>query len=296
MEKDNHLFSDYFTYLSSRGNENYLSDIIAAACNSCAKFKKLFLDFVFPEEDLMSKCSSEIEREVWSEDGSLRFDFYFTTNTNEEYIIENKIYDPHDHYDSYTSIYKEDHIGFIANYDVSSILYTHKHTWKNFYTYLKNNLELFTEEEFMLVEGIINYIKGACGIMEERKFDLNKLIDLGYFMQLFKEILKEKGFEINNQAKGSSEERIGFWCYKESGYWFGLYLYTDAEEGFSLWGGIYDYKIKQNSVQKLKYASYDQNDTTNNCCWFKLKEEQLNKLSDDISILKNFIDEVENVK
>ena len=297
MKKENHVFFDYFSYLAYRGNENFLSDIIAAACNSCVTFKQLFLDFFFPQEDLMDKCPSEIEREVCSEDETLRFDWYFTTNDEKEYIIENKLYDRNDHFNEYTKVYEENQIGFIANYDVSQIKYSHKHTWKSFYEYIKSNLDLFKGEELLLIESILNYIKGACDFMEERKFDLKKLKDLGYFVKLLKEILKDKGFELNNKAKGSTDERIGFWTYKQKrSYWFGLYLRDEGNTGYSIWGAIYNYQIKQNNFKNLQLADYHEEDKSENCRWFKLKIEKLNKLSEDTSILKNFIDEVESIK
>ena len=297
MKTKNHVFFDYFSYLSYRGNENSLSDIIAAACNSCSKFKNLFLEFFFPKEGLMNKCPSDIEREVCSEDETLRFDWYFTTNDEKEYIIENKIYDRNDHFTAYTQVYNEKQIGFIANYDISQIQYSHKHTWKNFYGYIKKNLKLFTGEELLLIESILNYIKGACDFMEERKFDLKKLKDLGYFINLLKEILKDKGFEINNKAKGSTDERIGFWTYKNNrSYWFGLYLHDEGNAGYSFWGAIFDYEIKQKNFNNLKLADYHEEDKSENCRWFKLKIAQLNKVSEDISIVRDFIDEVENIK
>ena len=303
MEEKN-IFNDFFSYLSYLGNENDLSDIIAATCNTSFEFKKLFLDFFFPEKNLIAKCPAEIEREVWSDDRTLRFDWYFTTNDNEEYIIENKIYDPNDHFEEYTKVYKEDHIGFIADYNIDAVKYTHKYTWKEFYKNLENNLQFFQEEERQLIKGVLNYIKEVCGIMEKKDFKLNTLNDLGYFIQLFKNQLIDNGFEINNKAKGSSEHRIGFWTYKENrAYWFGLYFDDEGKEGFSIWGGIYDYKMKETKFNNLIFSDYHPEDTSENCNWFKLKNEYLNKLSDEsieytkkLKILEGFILEIESIK
>ena len=249
MKKENNLFNTFFNYLSTRGNENYLSDVISAACNSCNQFKKLFLDFFFPNEDLMNKCPSEIEREFSIKKGKYRFDFYFTTAKGDEYIIENKIYDTNDHYNDYKDIPFEN-IGFIANYDIQNIKYIHKYTWKEFYDYLRKNMEYAKGEELVLLESILSYIRGACGIMEKRDFYLNKLDDLGYIVKVLKELLKEANFEINNKAKGSNEYRIGFWSYKVKSYWFGIYLSNDNKDGFSIWGGIYNYTIKNKASIK----------------------------------------------
>ncbi len=100
MNKKN-IINEFFLSLSGRSNENALSDIIASTCNVCYNFKKLLLDFFYPGENLIDICSSEIEREVWSDDSEVRFDLYFSTNNNIQYIIENKIFNNNDHYNEY---------------------------------------------------------------------------------------------------------------------------------------------------------------------------------------------------
>lgn len=302
MVHNNSHLNVFFSYLSALGNENYLSDIIAAACNTCSAFKETFLDFIFSGEDIMTKCPSEIEREFSIKNGKCRFDLYFTTNDGTEYIIENKIYDKNDHYKEYTSISSE-HIGFIANYDVSNIKYKYKHSWKEFYLYLKKKIPYFLENDKPIIDGIFNYIQGACGIMEDRNFNLANLNDLGYVIQKLKEILKERGYAINNKAKGSSENRIGFWGYKKTrSYWFGIYFDINKTEGFALWAGIYDYELKQKKYN-LQYSDYHPEFVNDSSNWFKLKNRFLNKLqvedvplNDKIQILNNFIDEVEIIK
>ncbi len=303
METKN-IFNDFFSYLSCLGNENALSDIIAATCNTSYEFKKLFLDFFFPSENLISKCSSEIEREVTSKDGKQRYDFFFSTNDNEEFIIENKIYDPHDHFAEYTNVFPEDHIGFIANYPLDRINYSHKYTWEEFYKILQANIQKFQETELLLINGVINYIREACGIMEQKDFNLNSLNDLGYFIQVLKKVLIENGFEINNKAKGSSEIRIGFWTYKEGrSYWFGIYLTKDKKDNFSIWGGLYKEKINQKSLDTLKIVDYRAVYNDDNSSWFKLKSEYLSDMSNSAisyekkcEILKDFVSEIETIK
>lgn len=300
MDKTN-VFNIFFSYLSYLGNENALSDVIAATCNTSFTFKKLFLDFFFPGKNLVEKCPSAIEREVWSEDKSLRFDLYFTTTDNEEFIIENKIYDRNDHFDEYTKVYKEDHIGYIANYNVDEKKYTHKHTWEEFLVYLKKHA--IEKEEKLLIDGVVQYIQEVCGIMEEKNFKLKELNDLGYFLKCLKNLLIKMGFEINNKAKGSSEERVGFWCYKNKSFWFGVYLNDDGKYGFSIWGGIYDYEIKNNKFDNLSFSKFDPKDNTDKCKWFKLNTKFITKLSDEaesyddkICILEKFISEIEGIK
>lgn len=302
MDEKN-CINDFFINLSRFETENALSDIIAATCNTCFQFKKLFLEFVFSNKDLNTKCPTEIEREVWSDDNKFRFDFYFTTTDNEKYVIENKIYDPHDHFEDYTKDLTEDHIGFIANYNVIEKKYTHTHTWKEFYNFIKLKRNEFTKDELLLVDGVLQYIQEGCGIMEERNFNLSSVKDLRYFIKALENMLQKHNFEINRKARGSSEERLGFWCYKKNSYWFGLYLHDELNDGFSIWSGIYNYKMKETKYEKLEYSVYHDDDTSENCNWFKLKDNYLNKLSDEsieytekLKILEDFILEIESIK
>ena len=303
MEEKN-VFNDFFSFLSYLGIENALSDIIAATCNTSNEFKRIFLDFFFPGENLISRCSTEIEREVTSEDGKQRYDFFFSTNDNEVFIIENKIYDSHDHFKEYTTVFQEDHIGFIANYPIDKIRYSHKHTWEEFYKTLKSNKHNFHETELILINGVINYIREACCIMEQKDFSLNSLNDLGYFIQVLKKILLENGFEINNKAKGASEIRIGFWTYKNSrSYWFGIYLTKDKNDKFSIWSGLYKEKINQAILDTLKFVDYRSEFDDDCSSWFKLKSEYLNDMSNTTisyekkcEILKDFVCEIGKIK
>ena len=301
MENENHPINKFFKSLSYRGNENTLSDIIVAACNSSSFFKEIFLDFIFPNDCIINKCPSEIEREVSKDNGRNRFDMYFISNKGEEYVIENKIYDTKDHFSKYTKSFPNVKFGFIANYDVSNIKYENKHTWKEFFNHLKTNFSSFSEDEKILAEGILNYIQGVCGIMEERNFKLDDINDLGFFIKTLKVILEGKDFAINNQAKGSADDRLGYWVYKnDRSYWFGLYLNDVKTDAFSLWGAIYKYKTK--TPPKTKYTEYYPNCNELDSKWFKLKNKYLENLSSDlgynekIKILKDFIKEIEYVK
>lgn len=301
MNKTDNSIINFFSCMSYRGNENSLSDVIAAACNSSSIFKTIFLEFCFPYDSIMRKCPSEIQREVSKNSGKNRYDLYFLTNNGTEYIIENKIYDKNDHYKEYTKLFS-DHIAFIANYDVSIIQYSNKHTWKTFYNHLKKKLSLFPETERMLAEGILAYIHGVCEIMEERNFNIIELSDLGYFIRILKMLLEEMGFSINNQAKGADYNRIGFWVYKNGiSYWFGIYLDVNKSDAFGIWGAIYNYKLEVNPTTKYSEYHSEYNDLCSK--WFKLKKTFLNRLSSDkigyykkIKILKDFIDEIESIK
>lgn len=295
-ETDNSIIN-FFSKLSSRKTENTLSDIIASACNSSFLFKKIFLDFIFPNESVIDKCPSKIEREVLDDNGKNRFDLYFEITKDKKYIIENKIYDSNDHFAEYTKLFPKSHIGFIANYDVSNIKYKNKHTWKDFYKYLNSKISLFSKDEKKMVKGILSYIQGACGIIKERTFSLNDLNDLGYFIKLLKVLLEEKHFSFINKAKGSSEERLGYWTEKNNRtYWFGIFLAENP--GFDIYGAIYDRKINDKSKKKYSDYAFESKELGSTC--FKLKKNYLDNLSSKsgrdkkLKILKGFIDEIES--
>lgn len=96
---------------------------------------------------------------------------------------------------------------------------------------------------------------------------------------------------------------MGFWGYdnkKRRSCWFGLYFSANIEDGFSIWGGIYDYEIKEKNIN-LEYTEFIPDDKTDNCSWFKLKSGYLSKLiknkdyKNNYEIIKNFIEEVSNM-
>ncbi len=301
MKNSNQSVMNFFSCLSYMGNENTLSDLITAACNSSYLFKRMFLEFIFPNAFIMSKCPSDIEREVSINNEKVRFDLYFCIKDDTEYIIENKIYDSNDHFTEYTKLFPNEQIGFIANYDVSHIKYKNKHTWKEFYNYLNNNISLFSGDEKKVVKGLLEYIQGACGIMQERNFYLKDLRDLGFFIKKLGKILEEQGFSLNNRARGSSNDRVGYWVEKYNrAYWFGLYLNENKAEGYCIWGAIYNYELKTKS--KNIYSEYDPKYKELDSIWFKLKNSYLDALSskldydNKIEIIKGFIDEIENIK
>lgn len=301
MNTKNEAVNNFFSYLSLRGKENYLSDIIATYCNVSFTFKKVFLEFMFPNDEIMSRCPSAIEREVSANKGKYRFDLYFSTVDGAEYVIENKIYDRNDHFNEYSKIIPNN-LGLITNYETTgSIKYKNKHTWLEFFNHIVKIKTIFPANEILLIEGLINYIKGTCNIMDERNFNLSKLNDLGYIIKLFKQIMDNAGYTINYRAKGSAENRIGFWGYKEPrSYWFGVYL--DEEQGFSIWGGIYNYELKGKQFKNLKYSNFHSITKEDNCWWFELKQNYLNKLCNDSldydkkhKLIKDFINEIEAI-
>jgi len=160
-------------------------------------------------------------------------------------------------------------------------------------------INLFSNDEKKLIKGILSYIQGVCGIMEERNFSLNDLNDLGYFIQQLKFLLEEKNFSIINKAKGSSDERLGYWTEKNNRtYWFGIFLSENS--GFDIYGTIYNSEIKDKS--KKKYSDYALESKELGSTVFRLQKNYLDKLSSKsrcnkkLEILNEFIDEIEGRK
>lgn len=292
MKKES--INDFFINLAVYGSENSLSDVIAAAYNSNSEFRKLFIKFFFKDDKVLKRIPSGIQREVSS--GNCRYDLVIPTEES-DYIVENKVYDQNDHYDKYKK--RGAKIAFIANYDVNQIQYKNKHTWKEFYNYIKKSLKKISKDK-ILISCVLDYIKGVCDMMEEKQFNIKEVKYLGYAVKVVQKILKEMGFKINYKAKGSSEEKIGFWVEKDNrAYWFGFY-FTEADYGF--WGEIYNDKIKTKSFTTLKYAEYDK-DSTEDSVWFKLKKSKITLLNSTNqtyeqkrNILKDFISEIEKIK
>lgn len=139
-------------------NENDLSDVTWAMCQTSQRFKCAFLQFFFPE--LKKDCESVwIEREGQNDDS--RPDFIFSYNGN-TYLIENKIYDTQHHFKQYIKTYKisPSQLGYIMNYPWAEEGFT-THTWKEFYQSIQNKVP---KEEAPLWNAYLEYIKKVCNI------------------------------------------------------------------------------------------------------------------------------------
>ena len=130
------LITKFFSLLSTRQrNENHLSDITWAMCESCPEFKHYFLAFFFGENPEFKRVSMQRE----CSRGKSRSDFYFKIG-EQEYIIENKIYDRNDHFDQYIEDFKGATFGWIANYTVRNREGVVIRNWESFKQYLENSI------------------------------------------------------------------------------------------------------------------------------------------------------------
>ncbi len=144
----------FFENLSWRiKNENGLSDITWAFCESSEEFRNIFLTFFFGEDDYKWNKGVNFQRE-YSRAGS-RPDFYFENN-DIEYIIEVKINDRNQHFEQYNKpdTFASVRKGYITNYEIANHTEYSLKTWENFITYLEtidndiNLLEDYTSKPY----------------------------------------------------------------------------------------------------------------------------------------------------
>ena len=138
-------------------NENDLSDITWAMCESSAKFNSDFVKFFFADVDAKNIY---LEREKSNDDS--RPDFYFECNEL-TYLIECKIYDTNHHFDQYIKKFKikPEQLGYITNYQHIEEGYV-VHTWTELYQYLENHIPNNKERD--LWQGYLDYLKEVCNI------------------------------------------------------------------------------------------------------------------------------------
>lgn len=155
--------NQFFSTLARRAyNENRLSDITYALCESNLSFKQFFLDFFFP--NVLNAENTVIEREHPDELG--RPDFWIR-HGDTLYIVEVKIWDGNHHFEQYSKILNEKspekdtgkRLGYIANYEISNPPCPCRvHTWKDF----AEKLRLYQCLNDQAVQGYYIYLTQVC--------------------------------------------------------------------------------------------------------------------------------------
>ena len=171
--------TNFFQALAERAyKENDLSDVTYALCRADGEFLQFFLDFFFPNANLKAESIRSFERE--HSDAIGRPDFWIETK-DDLYIVEVKIWDWNQHFEQYHELLIKqhgktrsqndywDHLGYIANYKVTS---TEKgtsvnekcgvHTWYEF----KLALEKSACSKSLLVAAYMKYLKSLCHFHE----------------------------------------------------------------------------------------------------------------------------------
>lgn len=214
----------FFSFLSERFyKENDLSDITYAFMQTDETFQDLFLEYCFDKKGIKPL---DLWREYSSDDS--RPDFYFTDQTNTEYLIEVKINDRNQHFKQYEREFSTAKKAFIANYE-----YNEKYsknwcvkTWSGFADFLEKNKSVVTQQE--LLEGYLKYLKKITGIKEFEKMDITKTKDLPTFYENIVLVAQKNGCEEYKRMK--SHSAVSYGQYFEIGklwLWLGLY-YDDG--------------------------------------------------------------------
>ena len=231
------MVRNFFEYLSYRmSNENDLSDVTYAMCNSSPLFRDTFLRFFFPQIQISKDIN--IHREVSKDDSRPDLIIY---NEDETYIIENKINDRNQHFGQYENTFNvtPERFGYIANYVIaqpdSEKNYPIK-TWEQFYYYLKSNVPEVQEEKSQ-IEGYLAYLKNVCGIIEFTKpMNIEGIYILYQLMEILNKLCvrEEENFSIDIYSKGRTCEN-GYCDHRVAGTNFELTLKASQK---TVWGWI----------------------------------------------------------
>lgn len=312
----NIMIETFFESLSERmSNENDLSDITYALCNTDDDFRKLFLKFCFDDD----VDTLDLVRE-YAEDDS-RPDFFFHGKNNQEYIIEVKIHDRNQHFDQYNKQFPNAKYAFISNYilNENELCNNDKNaikeknwkirTWKGLYNRL-----IKSKVKSELVDGYILYLKNVINIKEFIKMDLKKITNLPVFLEDISKIFTDKGFIEYKGNKSMSEYYYGkFFTKNDFYFWFGLFFSEDTYGNPKIFIGMKEdeYWIPKKISSKFKAINCSKNkdsvierieyDPVGNYgdYWFNIKPELVKIFCNDNStkekeqeILEIFIQEV----
>ena len=298
-------------------NENDLSNITVALCNSNTSFCKKFLHYFFP--DLPLGDVKLIKREVRDLSGmGSRVDIFIFMKNNERYIIEVKINDQNHHFGQYDSAYEVDksHFGYITNYYCAygiSKGYLVK-TWKDFYHYMiQNKSELDNAQS-----GYLDYVADICNIKTyNSKMDFSNLKTIPQFFQFMEEIVEKESENLKiSPYTGAKNEKMSdlnwHWryfnindCENQSWLLNGIILLsfydaTTISIGISQGVGINLEQVEEDlSHQNFEYteAPYIDKEWWN-YLWFNLKKNMMDKLNAEDSpekqnqLLTSFLTEV----
>lgn len=319
------MIKEFFQYFSWRNNnENDLSDVTWALCNSSASFRAAFLNFFFGDSITIDE-SIRIERE--KAEGDSRPDFVIESDQG-RFIIENKIYDQNQHFGQYDLSFKvaPNHFGYITNYVINDPQLKSQgyelRTWKELYDRF---IKMLPEdgEDHLLWTGYLEYIKNVCNIVVVNKMDLSQLFSLYSFVEVVSKQLccrEEQNFilslynvdrQCNNGYAINGITGVNFkLVYKSSQDspmwgWVGIYYNRETPEigiGFHntpAWGKPYIDLLERFDRSQWVEPSYSDKPYFDECIlWFNLKKDhfaefnQMPNLEDQIKLLKGFMDEV----
>lgn len=308
------MVKKFFEQLSGYyNNENDLSNIVVALCNTNYEFKEKFISFFFPNIDIRNIES--ILREVPDKNNfGSRVDIYITLNDDKKpYIIEVKISDKNHHFGQYEEAYQidKDRFGYITNYNCveGKELGYDVRTWEDFYDYLNQN-----KSEDELINAFALYLKNVCGIIKYTKpMNISGLDSIPCFVNTVKKIISKErnwvktsfyreyaykdgiheGFNINYPNKRDSGFALyGLWFYEKpvisicinSRPWLSERIINDKEN-----------TILNTNISKKPYKEHfwEKDDV-----WFEMSDEKMHDFIKTDSyekqqiILEEFFEEV----
>ena len=294
--------------------ENDLSNIVVALCNSNRQFRNRFIRFFFPEIEV-DKITSILREVPDAKNLGSRVDIYISiTDEPNPYIVEVKIGDRSHHFGQYEVAYEigKDRFGYITNYECiegKELGYDVK-TWEEFHEHL-----LESEISDDMIKGFTTYLKNVCGIIKYRKpMNIKGLEAIPCFVNTVKKIIRKN----RNWVKTSFYRQYSY----ESSIHEGFTIHfseDDYDQGFALFGLWFQEKPiisiiinsrqwlserilndKEKVIEDAKYAvltgqafALDKYDV-----WFELNDEKLQQFIEASSyeeqneILERFFEEV----
>ena len=249
----------FFKSLAERfKNENDLSDVTYALCQSDKAFLQFFLDFFFGAGTIdINKQKVEISREEFLDDGS-RPDFTIYVD-REKYLVEVKIKDRNHHFAQYQANLKGEkrgRLGYIANYtikpkddlsksdqkayDMACDYGRTVKTWKE----LVGRLENYQAFNDPVIRGYLQYVRNVCssdGVFDD--FDLavttpikaSDFLDIGRFMSSLAQ--KIEGMETQGIKRIPVSRGTDFMSQYYMGLSFEIQEYVDNEPVYG-WAGL----------------------------------------------------------
>lgn len=314
---------DFFKHFSWKfAKENDLSDITWAMCMASENFRDTFLHFFFP--NMIIDKDITIEREKAEEDS--RPDFYID-NRGVVFLIENKINDKNHHFGQYDDTFKvtPQRFGYITNYTIfdKNILeegYSLK-TWKELY----DHFLLFmpdNNEEKLLWEGYLEYVKNVCGIVIiDKLMKLEGIYSLYSLMEIIEKKLCDrenseftiKKYNMNICGNGGIRNgvtginfEIKYKNLQVDRFWGWIGIYYDRPNpsvcmGFydnPGWGRNYIELVKPFQSNWHSESTFSKPYFDSTCLWFDMNQtlhdkfDNSNTVEDQERILQQFMDEV----
>jgi hypothetical protein len=222
------LQDKFFEALAQRlRKEPKLSDIVWTMCSVSGLFRCIFLEYCFEKP---ISVSGDIQREFPR--NSSQPDFYFVDINENEYIIENKIYDRQQHFEQYIVDFPKAKRSFIANYIEDEHKGWFIKNWKDFIKHLENNIadKKTKTEEVGLICSFILYLKSVTNYVEAKTMDLSNISSLRDFYTIISELIEQNGFKEYNKLTTAIDSD-----------YYGKYFYYTNKEGKDvyIWMGLY---------------------------------------------------------